>query len=218
MTTRPIVDPTPGHDIRVVACPLDRIVPNEYNPNTMTPDAFAELVAEVRHLGRLPKPVVVRPHCDGWLIVDGEHGWRAAREAGLAKVPCEVVEADDFESMRQTFKRNQHGTHNQVRLGHMFRAMMANRRLSQRDLAQAINVSEGTIRNAVTFATAAEMRNGYAVAAGVAEDTDATMARLTVRQVRAYVALPAPIRDLWLDSGADLCALRRLRSSQCQTT
>jgi len=66
----------------------------------MTPDAFAELVAEVRHLGRLPKPVVVRPHRDRWLIVDGEHGWRAAREAGLAEVPCEVIEVGDFEAMR----------------------------------------------------------------------------------------------------------------------
>ena len=33
---------------------------NNYNPNRMTDDEFQELVAEVRHLGRIPKPVVVR--------------------------------------------------------------------------------------------------------------------------------------------------------------
>ena len=36
--------------------------PNDYNPNVMTDDEFGELVAEVRHLGRLPKPVVARPN------------------------------------------------------------------------------------------------------------------------------------------------------------
>ena len=78
---------------------------NDYNPNRMTAEGFVELVAEVRHLGRLPKPVVVRPIGSDYLIVDGEHGWRAAQEAGLVEVPCEVIEVDDFEAMRQTHKR-----------------------------------------------------------------------------------------------------------------
>ena len=122
---------------RVVVLPTDQLVPNDYNPNSLTDAEFAELVAEVRHLGRLPKPVVVRSDGDRWLIVDGEHGWRAAREVGLIDVPCEVVEADTFEAMRQTFKRNQHGTHNPVRLGQMFRAMLTMRGgLSMRALAE----------------------------------------------------------------------------------
>ena len=41
--------------------PTERLSPNNFNPNHMSDEAFAELVAEVRHLGRLPKPVVVRP-------------------------------------------------------------------------------------------------------------------------------------------------------------
>src|SRR5688572_15194569 len=88
--------------------------PNGYNPNEMSDAEFAELVAEVRHLGRIPKPVIVRPNAAGYVIVDGEHGWRAAKEAGFETVPCEVVDIDDFEAKRQTYKRNQHGTHNPV--------------------------------------------------------------------------------------------------------
>ena len=42
--------------------PVSALKPNDYNPNTMSEDGFAELVDEVRHLGRLPKPVVVRPN------------------------------------------------------------------------------------------------------------------------------------------------------------
>ena len=63
--------------------PTNSILPNDYNPNRMSPDEFAELVTEIRHLGRLPKPIVVVPSVKGYMIVDGEHGWRAAREVGL---------------------------------------------------------------------------------------------------------------------------------------
>ena len=35
--------------------PVTRLEPNDYNPNTMTEGEFAELVEEVRHLGRLPE-------------------------------------------------------------------------------------------------------------------------------------------------------------------
>jgi ParB/RepB/Spo0J family partition protein len=174
--------------------------PNDYNPNVMTDDEFAELVAEVRHLGRLPKPVVARPNGDGYVIVDGEHGWRAAREVGLTEVPCEVIAADDFEAMRQTYKRNQHGTHNPVQLGRMFRQMMEARGLSQRALAEDTHVSEGTIRNALEYAKAGDVRNDYA------------FDELSIKQVRFYNRLPKSIGILWLDSGADIKTLLEVKS------
>ena len=181
--------------------PASRLHPNDYNPNRMTDSEFNELLAEVRHLGHLPKPVVVRPNGDGFTIIDGEHGWRAATEIGLAEVPCEVIEADDFEAMRQTYKRNQHGTHCPVLLGRMFRAMMADRELSIRALAQEMTVSEGTIRNALEYDQATGLRNSYA------------FDQLSLRQVRFYNRLPRKVADLWLDGGADLKAIWDVKTS-----
>jgi ParB/RepB/Spo0J family partition protein len=188
--------------------PIGKLRPNDYNPNRMTEEEFAELLAEVRHLGRLPKPVVVRQDAQGYVIVDGEHGWRAATEAGLLEIPCEVLDADDFEAMRQTYKRNQHGTHNPVLLGRMFRRMMAERDLSARALAKEICVSEGTVRNAVLYAEAADLRNRYAPEDG----TDDQISRLTVRQVRCYLQLPPRIGQLWFDGRCDLKALYQVKS------
>jgi ParB/RepB/Spo0J family partition protein len=191
----------------IVALPTTALVANDYNPNHMTDDEFAELVTEVRHLGRLPKPIIVRPRGPRYVIVDGEHGWRAATEAGVSEVSCEIAQVDDFEAMRQTYKRNQHGTHRPVRLGQMFRRMMAERALSQRALAKDIDVSDGTIRNALDYAAAADhLRNSYAggqghVADGYVEDQ---ISGLSVREVRAYLQLPDALRRPWLESGADL--------------
>ena len=117
---------------QITTLPIGKICPNDYNPNRMTDEEFAELVVEVRHLGRLPKPVVVRPGANGaHVIVDGEQSWRAAIQIGLDEVQVEIVEVDDFEAMRQTYKRNQHGTHNPVLLGRMFTRMMKARKLSR---------------------------------------------------------------------------------------
>jgi ParB/RepB/Spo0J family partition protein len=184
----------------------DALQPNDYNPNRMTGEEFAELVEEVRHLGRLPKPVVVRNGYAGeagqYLIVDGEHNWRAAKEVGLEEVACEVIEADDFEAMRQTYKRNQHGTHDRVALGEMFKRMMAERGISNRELAKEINVSEGTVRNALIWTEAAEMRRRWLEEQGGLSGEDHWFNRMTTKQVRDYVELPEGLRDRWLNAGA----------------
>ncbi len=74
--------------MQVTTVRTDRLKPNDYNPNRMSDQGFAELVEEVTHLGRLPKPVVVCPDSDGYRIVDGEHSWKAACEMGFDSVPC----------------------------------------------------------------------------------------------------------------------------------
>ena len=188
--------------LTVTTIQIDSISPNSYNPNEMTGAGFEELVAEVRHLGRIPKPVVVRANSSkkGYEIVDGEHSWRAAKEVGFDEIECEIVEVDDFEAMSQTYKRNQHGSHNPVKLGQMFERMCSDRLVSIRKLAKTINISEGTVRNSINYARAARLRSGYAF-----ED-------LNQDQVRLYVRLPRPINDLWLDSGARLGSIQQALS------
>jgi len=170
---------------------IEKIQPNDYNPNEMTDAEFQECKKEIEHLGNIPKPVIVRPQDGVFIIVDGEHNWRGARELGFTTLPCEVMELDDLEAMRQTYKRNMHGTFNSSKLGEMFKRALEKSGLAQRELAKQYEVSEGTIRNALMYCEAKELRNGYA------------FDKLGIRQVRLYLALPPVIRDRWIDAGAD---------------
>lgn len=181
----------------IIDLKIDQIKPNDWNPNEMTPAEFAEMVAELTHLGKPAKPIVLRKNGSGYEIIDGEHSYRALKELGHKTLQpgwYEIEKYDDFEAMRQTYKRNQHGTHNPVKQGQLFKRMMQGRDLSQRALAEEIGVSEGTVRNSLEYAQAAEVRNDYA------------FGKLSVKQVRAYNRLPKIAGDLWLSCGADFDA------------
>lgn len=177
----------------IVNLSIESLRPNDYNPNMMTGEEFKELICEVKRLQRVPKPIVVRKDHQGYLIVDGEHNWKAAQEAGLKELPCEIITADDFESMFQTFKRNQHGTHNPIKLGKMFQRMMKEKGLSQRGLAEKMDVSEGTIRNALLYVRAEER-------AGEGTCVD----EMDIRHIRWYLALPEKVAQAWWHGGAKI--------------
>jgi ParB/RepB/Spo0J family partition protein len=182
---------------------IGKIEPNDYNPNEMTDAEFEECKNEIKHLGTIPKPIVVREVKGKFIIIDGEHNWRAAKELGFITVPCEIIKVNDNEAMRQTYKRNMHGKFNQVKLGEMFKKAGAGTAdVSLRELAEKYNISDGTVRNALAYFKAQELRNSYAFENDLTEKID--IKDLSIRQIRAYIALPPVIRDKWLLAGADL--------------
>lgn len=200
---------------------ITKIEPNDYNPNEMTDEEFKECKKEIKHLGRIPKPIVVKPNKDKYTIIDGEHSWRASKELGFKELPCEVLEVDLIESMRQSYKRNQHGTFNKIKLGKMFqRALDTSGQLSRRGLAKKFELSEGTIRNYLLYWKAWQLRNDYATKRWEEQQEEnkkpgfrirdynnlenklkwerEEIEKLSTESVRAYVKLPSEIRDVWL--------------------
>jgi len=159
--------------------PAELLVPNDWNPNRMTQGAFDELVEEVRRSNGVAKPIVVREREGSYEIIDGEHNWRAAVAAGLTTVRCDIVDWDEIEAMRQTYKRNRGGHDDPVALGRMLRRMRESLSVSGRALAREINVNEGTVRNWILYADAVDVRSRYAP-----ERAERDIAGLEVRQVR----------------------------------
>lgn len=184
--------------------PLSQVHPNNWNPNEMTTDEYAELLAELKHLGRVPKPVVLRQNGGDYEIIDGEQTYKAALEVGWTELQpgwYEVIQADDFEAMRQTYKRNQHGRHHRLKEGELFRRMMDAKGLNRSEVAEQAEVSEGTVRNALEYVEALEIRNSYE--GWYLERFREALRDLPIRQVRALNELPAPLGDCWLKSGPE---------------
>jgi hypothetical protein len=167
----------------------------------MTNDQFAELVAEVRHVDRISKPVIVRPRGDNFEIVDGEHSWRAAKEVGLTEIPCEIVEVDDFEARRQTYKRNQHGTHDPIREGQMFRQMLEARELSKRALAREIDVSDSKVRDAIAYVEALDAARGALRDCHALQpnEVEGRIRESSVRGIRDFLKFPPGVAVLFLN-------------------
>ncbi|MFA5034017.1 MAG: ParB/RepB/Spo0J family partition protein [bacterium] len=175
--------------------PLGQIIPNSYNPNDMSEESFEELKKEIEHRGSPSKPIVVRKTDEQhYTIVDGEHEFTAVKELGYTEVLCEIVDIDETESMRQTYKRNLGGENNKVKLGKMFQDVLKKNGWTQRELAKEFNIGKDFVGNSILYAEAAEN----------AVSDSATISKLSIRQLHAYMAFPPEIRDKWITAGADI--------------
>jgi ParB family chromosome partitioning protein len=88
----PLGPPQPGPLPGVLELEIDRLTPNDYQPRLNIDDARLEqLAASIRANGVI-QPIVVRKVDDGYRIIAGERRWRAARLAGLTRVPVVVKE------------------------------------------------------------------------------------------------------------------------------
>lgn len=73
--------------------PVDQLKADGKNPNKMTKKEFSALKANFKRYGFLV-PIITNKN---FLIADGEHRWRAARELGMKEVPVVVLDVDEVD-------------------------------------------------------------------------------------------------------------------------
>ena len=79
---------------QVLELPTGDIRPNPHQPRReFAQEELAELALSISQVGVL-QPLSVRRTPEGWELIAGERRLRAARLAGLSRVPCLPVEAD----------------------------------------------------------------------------------------------------------------------------
>lgn len=86
-------NPPKNTDVQVLQVPLDRVIPNPYQPRKeFEPEALEELSASIGQYGVL-QPLLVAPGSDGnYILIAGERRLRASALAGLESVPVIVSE------------------------------------------------------------------------------------------------------------------------------
>ena len=129
--------------------PVDQIGPNPMQPRQRFDDErLSELAQSVRENG-LVQPLVVRRDGAVYTIVAGERRYRAARLAGLDRVPVVIMDnIDDVKTLELALVENiQREDLNPLELAESFRRLIEQCGLTQADLARRIGRSRAAVAN-----------------------------------------------------------------------
>lgn len=95
--------------LKVEYAPIEKIKPNDYNPNRQSDHDFEMLCRSIEEDG-FTQPIIV---LDDYTIVDGEHRWRAGKTVGLKELPVVKVDMTKEQARVSTIRHNKaRGSHN----------------------------------------------------------------------------------------------------------
>lgn len=131
--------------------PVDLIKPNPKQPRTnFDPEALAGLADSIASSG-VVQPLLVRPLRDGsYELIAGERRWRAARQAGLGKVPAVVRDPEQAERLQVALIENMvREDLNPVEEARACAALVEDLGLSKEDLARRVGRSRPAVSNLI---------------------------------------------------------------------
>ena len=128
--------------------PLARITPNRYQPRTRIDDEeLQELAASIREHGVL-QPVLVSQTLDGYELIAGERRVRAARLAGLDRIPAVIRQLADRDRLELAIVENvQRADLDPLEEANAYRHLAEEFGLSQERIAERVGKARATIAN-----------------------------------------------------------------------
>ena len=129
---------------------LDQIDPNPRQPRgSFDEEPLQELTASIEAVGVL-QPIVVRPSGERYQIVMGERRVRAARAAGLERIPAIVRTTEDDRMLRDALLENVHREDlNPLEEAAAYEQLLLDFGITQEELAARLGKSRPVIANAM---------------------------------------------------------------------
>jgi len=127
---------------------LDSIVPGPMQPRTHFDETALESLAESIRSHGIVQPLLVRRKGDGYELVAGERRWRAAKLAGIARVPVVVREVPDESLLEIALIENiQRESLNPIEEAQAYRKLIETVGLTQEALASRVGRDRSYITN-----------------------------------------------------------------------
>jgi len=129
-------------------CDVDKIVPNPFQPRSQFSETdMAELADSIKTQGIL-QPLLVRQSGGKYELIAGERRLRAAKLAGLFKVPVMVKEIKDIELLELSIIENiQRQNLNPIEEAEAYQQLLNEFKLTQEQVAKRVGKSRPAIAN-----------------------------------------------------------------------
>jgi ParB family chromosome partitioning protein len=178
----------PAESESLVEVPIDQIEVNPNQPRKVFDfTALDELAASIKSSGVI-QPIIVRRVAGTYQLIAGERRWRAAKQAGLDRIPAIVRDATDAQSIELALVENLlREDLNPIETAQAYQKLLAEFGWIQEELAQRVGKDRTSIANSLRLlrlpdAIQADLRNG----------------RLTMGHARALLALTSVAEQLRL--------------------
>jgi ParB family chromosome partitioning protein len=181
--------PSPA-DAPLTELDIDALAPNDLQPRLRMDDGrLEELTASIRSHGVI-QPIIVRKTDEGVRIIAGERRWRAAKRAGLARVPVVFKDVGGDRASQNLLElalieNIQREDLNPIDEAKAYRRLVDEFHLTQDAIATAVGKDRATVANTLRLLKLpAEVQN------------DVASATLSMGHARALLALPTEVVQL----------------------
>ena len=166
-------------ELRLIS--VNDIIPNKDQPRKyFNDDAIGELALSIQSVGII-QPLSVQAREDGKFdLISGERRLRAAKIAGLAKVPCVMIRADKEDTELMALVENiQREDLNFIEEARAFDQILRKYGFTQQELAEKVGKKQSTISNKLRL-----LKLGDEIISILSESS------LTERHARALLKIP----------------------------
>ncbi len=187
--------------------PVDVISPNPYQPRqTFHEGALRELADSIGRVGVL-EPVLVRPHPkkdSSYQLLVGERRLRAAKIAGLRRIPAVVRSVDDSDMALLGLVENlQREDLHPLEEAAAMRRMLREFEVTQEELARGLGFSQSTISNKLRLLQLPEAVRQTVIHSGLSERHARCLLQLSDEDVQMRLAREISSEDLSVKATED---------------
>lgn len=145
-----MIPPVEAEGERTFMCPVSAISPAPGQPRRRFDQGrLEELMQTIREKGVL-SPVLVRPSREGYELISGERRWRAAKLAGLERIPVIVRPVSDREALEISLIENiQREDLSPLEEAHAYQALLDLYGVTHEQLAVRLGRDRSTITNSL---------------------------------------------------------------------